>query len=198
MTWEYEGGKQADQPGPRQRPVEGMPDGIQDEVRPRPASEVIHHDGGELPVIGTPATGTGSGQVQRQAGGQVQPRRASESFSAIFGDIKRVGWWAVPSRSRVFSLFGDVYLDLREAAIQPGENRIDFFGVFGDLRIVVPEGMRAELRGSTVFGDNKVELGTVPPRPGPYVSLHCSGVFGDIKVIALQPGVKPGKRWRWF
>ena len=96
--------------------------------------------------------------------------------------------------------FGDIdpALDLREAELQPGENRIEVFTLFGDLRVIVPPGLRVESHGSTMLGDTKVELGSSPTQPGPYVSLYVSGGFGDVKIKAFEVGEKPPKRWRWF
>lgn len=168
-----------------------LPDDVQDEVRPL-SGQVVHDDGRGLPLIGG-----GEGQVAR-AGGQELESARTGSLNALFGDVKRSGNWVVPKKTSAFLLFGDMMLDLREAELQPGENRIEVFTVFGDVRVLVPPGLRVETHGSTLLGDASVELGSTPAQSGPYVSLYISGGFGDVKIKAFAPGEKPSKRWRWF
>lgn len=201
MTWELGDDRsprkqQAPSAPPAQpaRPANplSLPDDVQDEVRPV-SGQVVHDDGRGLPVIG----GGGQGQVAPASGQGLEPA-GSHSLNAFFGDVKRTGHWVVPTKTSAFLMFGDMMLDLREAELQPGENRIEVFTLFGDLRVIVPPGLRVESHGSTMLGDTKVELGSSPTQPGPYVSLYVSGGFGDVKIKAFEVGEKPPKRWRWF
>mgnify|MGYP002737957917 CR=1 FL=1 len=196
MTWDLGDNRPPREPLPPQRQnrpggADALPDDIQDEVRPL-SGQVVRDDGRGMPLIGG-----GEGQVAR-AGGQELESAGEGSLSAVFGDVKRSGNWVVPRKTSAFLLFGDMMLDLREAELQPGENRIEVFTVFGDVRLLVPPGLRVETHGSTLMGDASVELGSTPSQPGPYVSLYVSGGFGDVKVKAFAPGEKPSKRWRWF
>lgn len=154
---------------------------------------IVHDDGGELPVIG------GAGEVApANRPGQALEPEPDQSLNALFGDVKRAGSWVVPKKSSAFLLFGDMMLDLREAQLQPGENRIEVFTVFGDVRVLAPPGLRVDAHGATLLGDAEVDMGSTPTTSGPYVSLYVSGVFGDVKVKTFAPGEKPSKRWRWF
>ncbi len=196
MTWDIGGDDSA-----RPRPQDPMrlpggaprvPDDVQDELPPVSGS-VVRDDGRDMPLIGG-----GAGQVATSGGRALEPSRPAVSLNALFGDVKRTGHWVVPEKTNAFLLFGDMMLDLREAQLQPGENRIEVFTVFGDVRVLVAPGVRVEAHGATLLGDARIELGSAPPEPGPYISLYVSGVFGDVKVKAFAPGEKPTKRWRWF
>lgn len=179
------------------------PNDVQDHVPGRageagfPNGPVVHNDGGDLPVIGSAAR---SGEVApRPVPGPPAGSGHSVTMTATFGDIKRTGAWVVPAQTRAVLVFGDMYLDLREAQLNPGENVIDVFTLFGDVRVLVPPGVRVISSGGTLFGDTEANLGNAAPKQNaPVVALKVSGVFGDAKVRVFEEGEKIPKRWRWF
>jgi hypothetical protein len=58
--------------------------------------------------------------------------------------------------------------------------------LLGDLRIIVPEGVDAELGGFGVLGDRKVELAPVPLRPGaPSIRIRSFGLLGDVTIRSM-------------
>jgi len=124
---------------------------------------------------------------------QIVGERGEQEISSVFGDVSLTVGSAPPQR--VGTVFGDVRLDLR--TLRTGAARIDLqlSTVFGDVDVIVAEGVDAELRGRTVFGDRKVQLAPVQRLAGtPLVVVHARTVFGDLRLRSLAPGDSPS-RW---
>jgi hypothetical protein len=119
--------------------------------------------------------------------------RAPAELSTVFGDVKLAG---PDAPHRVSTVFGDVRLDLRGLRTDADRIEITLGTVFGDVDVVVAEGVDAELRGRTVFGDRKTELAPVPRLVGtPRIVVHARSVFGDLRLRSLAPG-ESASRWR--
>jgi len=58
----------------------------------------------------------------------------------LFGDDRRSGPWQA-GHEELWSFIGDVYLDLTQAKIEPGEIHYRVLSFIGDVELVVPEGM---------------------------------------------------------
>ncbi|MGY2127612.1 DUF1707 domain-containing protein [Blastococcus sp. SYSU DS0617] len=119
--------------------------------------------------------------------------RAPEEQTSVFGDITLAGP-TVPRRAS--TVFGDVRMDLR--GLRTDADRFDLYltTVFGDVDVIVAEGVDAQIRGRTIFGDRKVDLAPVPRVAGtPRVVVHARSVFGDLKLRSLAPG-ESASRWR--
>ncbi len=114
------------------------------------------------------------------------PAGAVEEHRASFRDLRRDGRWTVPPRSRWRTIFGDVVLDLREAAVAYDRIEIDATTVFGDVRLLVPEGIEVHLRGSSFFGDLRQDAGRHAPAGAPVVALDARTTFGDVRVQAAR------------
>src|SRR5947199_4349126 len=124
------------------------------------------------------------------------------SIITVFGETVRSGRWKLPRVMRMFTMFGEVKLDLRAAVIDAEAMRdgvVDVRGntMFGAVKITVPEGVEVELSGVAVFGSRKITLAHVPRRPGtPLVRVHINTVFGEVKVRSAPPEVRGGgARW---
>lgn len=114
-------------------------------------------------------------------------RRAS--LVSIVGDVRRTGSWRVASELRVISGFGDVELDLGDAAIESDVTTISAWSLFGDVSLVVPEGVRVETDATAIFGDLKEEAPGEPPPPrAPTVRIAGRSFFGDLSVRRRSPG----------
>ncbi|CAN5299621.1 DUF1707 domain-containing protein [soil metagenome] len=114
----------------------------------------------------------------------------------VFGDVRLAGRWRLRADNRATTVFGDVRFDLRDSICSEPEVRIEARTVFGDVVVIVPEGVEAELTGFTLFGDRRLELAPVPRNPHtPFVRVHGSTVFGDLRVRSLQPG-ESSSAWR--
>lgn len=111
----------------------------------------------------------------------------------MFGDITLAVSTAPPRQAS--AVFGDIRIDLR--GLRTGADRIDLrLGtVFGDVDVIVAEGVDAELRGRTVFGNRKIQLAPVERLAGtPLVVVHAKAIFGDLRLRSLAPG-ESASRW---
>lgn len=106
-------------------------------------------------------------------------RRAS--LVSISGDVG--GSWRVTSELRGISGFGDVELDLGEAAIESEVTTISAWCGFGAVSLVVPHGVQVEVDATTSFGDVKEQgPGGPPPPRAPTVRIAVRSFFGDLRV----------------
>lgn len=125
-----------------------------------------------------------AGPVTAPGGQQVASMPARNT--ALFGDFKRSGPWALPATSRWDTIFGDVKLDLREAQVPAGAIEIEAKTCFGDIELLVPEGVLVEVRSKAYLGDVKQDAGMVAPHGAPRIVLTGSTVFGDVRVQARR------------
>lgn len=130
------------------------------------------------------------------------PVPASPSGSApkpavgVFSDIKRSGRWRVERSSRFVHVFGDAVIDLREAEFASPTIEIETFGLFGDLKVIVTPGTEVDVRGTTIFGDQKITQPADVAPNGRRVLINANGAFGDVKVHTLEVGEQPPKWWK--
>ena len=116
----------------------------------------------------------------RQARG---PSARPAVFSFV-GDVTEgsipVGW----TDEQIVSLFGDVRLDLRTRP--PGARAIlRVFHLVGDVRLSVSAGTRVTTGGTTLLGDQRVD---VEAGQGPEIEVRAWGLFGDVKVSDKADG----------
>jgi predicted membrane protein len=105
------------------------------------------------------------------------PSAQPATFSLV-GDVTEgalpVGW----TDEQIVVLIGDVQLDLRTRP--PGERAIlRIFHMVGDVQLRVSPGTRVTTSGTTLLGDQRVE---VEAGEGPEVEVRAWGLFGDVKV----------------
>lgn len=165
-------------------------------------------DDASMPVIGPggviePARTPTSGEVVRHARSSPAPALPPESsLTAVLGDCRREGAWRVGRATTVYSILGDVLLDLRQAVLDAEIIEMRAYTVMGDLKVIVPPGVEVRLRGFSVLGDqkhrDKSETGesgrTVPTRHT--LVVNGTGVMGDVSVVTLDLGQREPKWWR--
>lgn len=117
----------------------------------------------------------------------VQPR----GVVSIASRADRGGDWELPARFRVFSVAGDVRLDLCQARFHPGTSEIHVVAIVGQVRITVPHGVRVELVGGG-FGDFRVKrVSNATARPdAPCVRVTGSTFLGSVIVRVVDPSGK--------
>jgi hypothetical protein len=111
-----------------------------------------------------------------------------EKITCVFSENKRVGRWRMPRALRLFTVFGETELDLRE--VQTDADVVEIRGrcVFGSVKVIVPEGVEVELLGSAVFGSRKMRLAPVPRVAGtPLVRVDVNTYFGEVDVFSKGP-----------
>jgi hypothetical protein len=119
----------------------------------------------------------------RSSGTAPAQQAHAQRIVSIFADVSRSGWWRAEGTVSPTSLFGDVELDLRQAAVPTGEVKINAVAPFGDIEVIVPDGVGVELTGLSVFGRKKVDV----RRPAsiesaPVVRVRAVTVFGSVLV----------------
>ncbi len=102
---------------------------------------------------------------------------ARPAVVSLLGDVTEgalpIGW----TDEQIVVLIGDVRLDLRTRP--PGEAAIlRVFHLVGDVRLHVSPGTRVTTSGTTLLGDQRVDVG---PGEGPEVEVRAWGLF-DVKV----------------
>jgi hypothetical protein len=165
---------------------------------------------GRLPLqefserVGTALTAETRHQLETATAGlQTAPAvgstRTASSIVTFFGHRRQVGRWRLPGALRARGLFGDIYLDLREAIVNDDVVEISAVTLFGNLCVDVPEGVEVELTGFDVLGDRELRLAPVPRRSGtPLIRIRAHGLLGDVYVRTPIDGEEPPSWWSWF
>ena len=116
--------------------------------------------------------------------------RARDSAVAVLGETKRTGHWVPARMTSVMATLGSVEIDLRDAALGPGEFVFDIRSILGSVEIIAPLGLRVECGGSAILGS--IDPGRPEPvAPGvdrPLVRLNCMCLLGEIEVDFRLPG----------
>ena len=103
---------------------------------------------------------------------------------SIFGDITRTGSWPARRRLAPVAVFGDIDLDLRQAALPAADVAITAVAPFGNIDVQVPGGVEVDVSGFTLFGSKKISVREVPSDPSTTVVVRVRGftLFGSLKV----------------
>jgi hypothetical protein len=128
--------------------------------------------------------------------------QVEEKIVNVFGESKRHGRWRLPARMRLTNVFGSTELDLREAAVGADAMaaqvaRIEGKCVFGEVKVIVPEGVEAQLTGACVFGSRSIRLAPVQRLAGtPVIQVQINVWFGEVQVLSKGPNSdSPLMRW---
>jgi hypothetical protein len=107
----------------------------------------------------------------------------TSAIVSVFADVMRTGWWRAEGTIAPVAVFGDIELDLRQAAVPSGEATIRAIAPFGDIEVIVPDGVSVELSGFSLFGRKKVDVRkAASAAPAPVVRVNAFTIFGSILV----------------
>lgn len=122
----------------------------------------------------------------------------ADRISTIMGDVTRGAGSTLAARTDMFTLMGDIRLDLTSMNLAARDVTIDLKAIMGDVQILVPEGIRIVDATSKFLGDGKIEGLSPAPPDAPSVTFTGYLVMGDLEVYG--PGHRRfGKRLRkWF
>lgn len=115
-----------------------------------------------------------------------------------FDNVERKGRWDLTHGAEVFTLMGDIYLDIREAVIDSEVTELKTNSVMGNTRILIPPGVRVELSGNRIMGSLKTEEGRYSAPYGPMLRIQADSFMGDVKLRVLEAGARVPKNWKWF
>jgi hypothetical protein len=110
----------------------------------------------------------------RTLGGPSARPTAFALFGRVTESVLPPGWTA----GRIVAIFGNVVMDLRDRP--PGADaRLRVFHLFGDVRLRTSPGTRVTTGGTTLFGDQRVD---VKAGAGPEFEVRTWSLFGDLEV----------------
>jgi hypothetical protein len=129
-------------------------------------------------------------RVERELPALVSTRKRTRHFvAAVFGSSERRARWRVGRRIFVFSVFGDVDLDLRGAELERPDVGVFCFTLFGNVDVYVPEGAELDHSAFIVFGHSRNSGHEPPPRrEAPLVSVRALGLFGATDIWRVPAG----------
>lgn len=111
----------------------------------------------------------------------------SEDFlqgTAIFGGVKRRVLTQLFKGGELTAIFGGYEVDLRQAAMESSQARIDVFVLFGGGEIRVPEGWEIANRATAIFGalNDNTHHGPALAEPRPRLVITGLILFGGTEV----------------
>ena len=127
-----------------------------------------------------------------------QPLRLAGSLSgaACFAPQRRAGRWVVPDRRVVTAVGGHVVLDLREALLQGMHTIVHATLIGGQLHMLVPEGVRVIVTGSSYPGRVGGDLEPAPVPPDmPGSPLVAARAFTGARRVRGDTPRRQGGRW---
>lgn len=123
------------------------------------------------------------------------PRRRPSRFTpAVFAHVIRRGRLRLPRRSVALSVFADVDLDLRDAAIDNPVSTVRVFAFFGNADVYVPEGIDADVGGLTIVGHRRDWGRDTPSANAPSIRVRVVGLCATVDVWRVPPKVQGAYR----
>jgi len=111
-------------------------------------------------------------------------------FAMMSGTVRR-GRWRPAETTNVLAIMGGVEIDLREALLDGPELTIHAIAVMGGIDIVVPEGIRVDVRGLPIMGGFDSRIRDVPVLPGsPIIRVTGWALMGGVSVRNKRPRIK--------
>ncbi|MEW5817804.1 MAG: LiaF domain-containing protein [Spirochaetota bacterium] len=108
--------------------------------------------------------------------------REEESLIAILGESKRRGVWNPPRTLKVFSLMGDVEVDLTAAQMPPGVTTIEILSIMSDVKIIVPAGFNVALSGLPILSSFRNMTSGYAKAGYPEIKVTGISIMSDVKV----------------
>ena len=118
------------------------------------------------------------------------PRKPSRFTAAVFAHVIRRGRLHLPRRSVALSVFADVDLDLREAAIDNPVSTVRVFAFFGNADVYVPEGVDADVGGLAIVGHRRDWGRDAPSANAPSIRVRVLGLFATVDVWRVPPKIQ--------
>ncbi len=73
----------------------------------------------------------------------------------FFSNMRRKGVWQVKGEE-IWSFLGDVYLDMTQAEIPPGETVYRIYGFIGDVDLILPQGIGVSVSSAAFVSDIRI------------------------------------------
>jgi hypothetical protein len=108
--------------------------------------------------------------------------RQNDVAVAIFGGSDFKGVWRAPRRLSTLCVFGGSNIDLRKAIVPEEGVTISCLCIFGGVDVIVPPGMRVQVRGMGVFGGFDRTNNEVDDPYAPTIVVEGIALFGGVSV----------------
>jgi predicted membrane protein len=129
-------------------------------------------------LLGIVLVGAAAGWLWVRRSRRFREPSARRVVFSLLGDVSESALSAGWTDEQIVVLVGNVKMDLRER--QPGEGAIlRVFHLMGDVRLRVSAGTRVTISGTTLLGDQRVD---VDAGEGPEFEVQAWGLFGDVRV----------------
>ncbi len=117
------------------------------------------------------------------SGGEISGQREGARLAtALFGHVIWRDRMRLPVRSTAVSVFGDLDVDLRAAAIEGGEISVTVVAVVGNIDIYVPEGVSVVVAGIAVMGHRRDWGREAGRADAPVLRVRVVGLGGTVDV----------------
>ncbi|WP_197519543.1 DUF1707 SHOCT-like domain-containing protein [Pseudonocardia sp. HH130630-07] len=107
---------------------------------------------------------------------------AARSVGSVLGAVALVAAAVWGGSELLTAQDGAAVFSSRTVGVGPGQDRVETRSLFGSVRVVVPDGTRAELSGLTLFGSTECPTACAAPGPGT-VAVDASGLFTSVEVL---------------
>lgn len=122
----------------------------------------------------------------------------ADRISTVMGDVTRGAGSTLAARTDVFTLMGDIRLDLTSMNLAARDVTIDLKAIMGDVQILVPDGIRITDTTSKIMGDAKIEGLAPAPPDAPSVTFTGFMVMADLEVYGPGHRRFDKKLRKWF
>jgi predicted membrane protein len=103
----------------------------------------------------------------------------------IFGGVEEALTTQQFTGGTVSVAFGGVELDLRQAALVPGDSSLNLTTIFGGIELRVPENWQVIVDGTAILGGVEDKTGYTPAdklAPGARLRIRAVAIFGGIEI----------------
>lgn len=125
------------------------------------------------------------------------PAVGHASSTAILGECKRQGVWAVPEHHSAFALMGSVVLDFRQAQLEAHETQINASTIMGEVKIIVPAHYNVVIDGTPImgeFGHGKDKTPAAIGPDSPTLRVRGMAMMGSV-TVQRQPAPGTPKKY---
>jgi hypothetical protein len=113
----------------------------------------------------------------------------SDFMIAVMGGVERKGAWVPARRMTVATVMGGAELDFREATFGAELTDVWVIAIMGGVEIIVPPGVRTEVKGLPImggFGSSAPSAGLPPGAP--ILRVRGLALMGGLEVKVRLPG----------
>jgi hypothetical protein len=111
---------------------------------------------------------------------------ATEWHISLLGGWKRRGVWRMSSNTVCVTLMGGADLDLSQAELASPEVTLTKVSLVGGVEVVVPPGMRVDVRAIHLVGGRSINTTDTAP-DGPVLRIRAFSIFGGVEVRTARP-----------